>query len=101
MSDENEFPQKLAKKLPTGWMDETQSVDTKDLKKIIVDCEGNIYTIQKEKAVDEKLNAAKSIIKDLNGPYNEAKGVQSAKIQYCLWLMESRGIDLDSTEEKE
>ena len=33
-----------------------------ELKKIIVDCESNIYTLEDEKEKDEKLNAAKAII---------------------------------------
>lgn len=99
MSDtEDSFPEKLSKKLPTGWTDEIQSADTKELKKIMVDCMGNIHTIEKEKDSHEKLNAAKALIKEYMQPFNEAKGVQSAKIKYCLWLLESRGVNLDSTE---
>lgn len=98
---ENKFPEKFAKKLPTGFTDTVESKDTNDLKKIIFECEGNIYTIDKEKAADVKLNGAKELIKDLAAPYRDAMATQMAKIKYCLYLMENRGVNLDSTENED
>lgn len=99
MSEENsKFPEKFAKKLPTGFSDTVDSADSNQLKKIIVECEGNIYTINKEKAADVKLNGAKELIKDLSAPYREAAQAQAAKIQYCLYVLENRGVNLDNNE---
>ena len=92
------FPQKWAKKLPPGFQDEAASFDVDALKKVIVDCEGNLYTIAKEKAADAKLVAAREVMKDLSAGYREASGAQNAKIQYALYLLENRGVDLDATE---
>lgn len=103
-SDTNElkdaFPDKWSKKLPTGFKDEAASLSEVDLKKIIVECEGNLYTIEKEKAANVTLIAAKEVVKDIGGSFRDASACQSAKIKYVLFLLEGRGVDLDSTEEK-
>ncbi len=96
----NAFPEKWSKKLPAGFQDEAGALDEAGLKKIIVECEGNLYTIDKEKEADVKLAGAKEIVKDIAGGYREASGAQSAKIKFCLFLLDGRGVDLDSTETK-
>lgn len=98
MSDDNEFPKKWAKKLPTGFADDANSLSAADLKKTIFQSEANIYTIDKEKDGDHKLNGAKDLIKELNAPYADAKNAQMAKIKYCLWLLESKGENLENSD---
>jgi hypothetical protein len=93
--DDNMFPEKWLKKLPTGFSDDADAMSTEDLKKTIVSCENNMYNIDKEKENDEKLNAAKEIMKDLGIPYRDAKTCQSAKIKYCLYLLQGKGIDFE------
>ena len=99
MSDSNNdsatFPEKLLKKLPTGFSEDADSMSEDELKKTIINCENNIFTIEKEKAADVKLSAAKDISKELSGPYRDAKNCQDAKIRYCLYLLHGKGIDLD------
>lgn len=95
MSDA-QFPAKWLKKLPTGFTDTVESMSEEEVKKVIFESEGNIYTIEKEKDKDTKLNGAKDLVKEYSAAYNEAKSTQSAKIKYCLFLLESRGVDLDS-----
>lgn len=97
---ENAFPKKWADKLPPGFMDTAGSMDEDELKKVIVECEGNIYTIEKEKAKDVKLSAAKEMTKEISAPYRDASAAQTAKIKYVLYLLENRGVDLDSTEDE-
>lgn len=96
MSDDS-FPSKWLKKLPTGFTDTVESMSEEEVKKVIFESEGNIYTIEKAKDVDHKLNGARDIVKEYSAPYTEAKGAQSAKIKYCLFLLESRGVNLDSS----
>ncbi len=72
-----------------------------DLKKIIVECEGNLYTINKEKEADAKLSGAKEVVKSVSEPYKEALNCQQAKIQYALLCLESKGVDLDNKAEDE
>lgn len=94
----NNFPTKFLKKLPTGFVDEAGGMDTEQLNDCIVSAEGNIYTIDKEKESDSKLNAAKELAKDLGGAYRDARATQMAKIKYCLYLLEERGVELDNQE---
>lgn len=96
MSDNNDFPDKFYKKLPDGFADNAKAMKDDDLKKVIIEAEGNIYTIDKEKDSCDKLNAAKDLVKEISEPWRDAKACQTAKIKYALWLLESRGMDLDN-----
>jgi len=96
--EETLFPKKWNKviaQLPE-FKDIADAASEEDLKKIIVSCEGNIYTIDQEKDSDMKLNSAKEVVKDFSGPYRDALKVQMAKIKYALFLLEGKGVDLDN-----
>ena len=97
-NEPNVFPEKWAKVLKElpEFKDTADAASTEDLKKIIVTCEGNIYTIDKEKDDDTKLNAAKDLVKEYSAPYRDAIKVQTAKIKYALYLLEGKGVDLDN-----
>lgn len=92
------FPEKWAKVLKSlpEFKEIADAASTEDLKKIIVTSEGNIYTIEKEKTDDVKLNAAKELVKENSAPYRDAAKVQMAKIKYALFLLEGKGVDLDN-----
>ncbi len=101
MSNTNEpvtFPEKWAKVLKDlpEFKENADAASADDLKKIIVTSEGNIYTIEKEKSDDTKLNAAKELVKDYSGPYRDAIKVQTAKVKYALFLLEGKGEDLNN-----
>ncbi len=101
MSDNNDpvtFPEKWAKVLKDlpEFKDIADAASTEDLKKIIVNCEGNIYTVEKEKSDDHKLNGAKELVKEYSAPYRDAIKAQTAKIKYALFLLEGKGEDLDN-----
>lgn len=94
------FPEKFAKvidKLPE-FKDTADAASVEDLKKMIVTFEGNIYTVEQEKANDTKLNGAKELVKEFSEPYRDALKVQTAKIKYALFLLEGKGVDLDNKE---
>jgi hypothetical protein len=94
------FPEKWWKilaKLPE-FKETADAASTEDLKKIVVECEGNIYTIEKEKEVDNKLNGAKELVKEYSAPYRDAINAQTAKIKYALFLLEGKGANLDNKE---
>lgn len=95
------FPEKKKKKLPTGFSDEADTMSAEDLKKVIVESEGNIYTVEKEKELDTKLSAAKDLVKDLSSSYKEAISTMRAKIDYCLYLLEENGSQIGSPEEEQ
>lgn len=85
----------LIKKMPE-FKDTADAASVEELKKIIVECEGNIYTVNREEEADDKLTAAREVSKDLAAPYRDAKKTQQAKIQYALLCLESKGVDLDN-----
>lgn len=95
------FPEKWAKVLKDlpEFKENADAASTEDLKKIIVTSEGNIYTIDKEKAENTQLNAAKELVKDYSAPYRDAVKVQTAKIKYALFLLEGKGEDLNNKDD--
>ena len=91
---DNGFPSKYEKKLPTGFKDDADAFDTEKLKSTILECESNIVTVDRDMQENEELQALKNTLKDLSAGYREAKQAQTAKIKYCLHLLESRGVSL-------
>ncbi len=85
----------LIKKMPE-FKDTADAASVEELKKIIVECEGNIYTIDKDEDADMKLAAARENVKEWSAPYRDGKKAQQAKIQYALLCLESKGVDLDN-----
>ena len=85
----------IIKNLPE-FKDAADASSVDDLKKIIVECEGNLYTIEKEIEEDQQLAGAKEVVKEIAGPYRDAKKAQQAKIQYALLLLEGKGVDLNN-----
>ena len=97
-NDPTTFPDKYAKVLKElpEFKDTADAASTDDLKKIIITCEGNIFTMEKEKDEDVKLNGAKELAKEYAAPYRDAAKVQMTKIKYALFLLESKGVNLDN-----
>lgn len=91
---------KVLKEIPE-FKDTADSSSTDELKKIVMNSEGNIYTIEKEEESDEKLNAAREMTKEYSAPYRDAKKVQMAKIKYALFLLEGKGVNLDNKSDDE
>jgi hypothetical protein len=85
----------IIKDLPE-FKDAADASSVEELKKIIVECEGNIYTVEKEIEANVQLAAAKEVVKEMMDPYRDAKKTQQAKIQYALLLLEGKGVDLDN-----
>jgi hypothetical protein len=90
------FPEKWAKVLKEipEFKEIADAASADELKKTIVLSEGNIYTIEKEKDADVKLNAAREMVKEISAPYRDAAKVQTAKIKYALYLLEGKGVDV-------
>jgi hypothetical protein len=95
-TDPSIFPEKYAKVLKEipEFKDTADAASADDLKKIIVTSEGNIFTIEKEKDADVKLNGAKELVKEYSAPYRDAEKMQMVKIKYALFLLEGKGIDV-------
>lgn len=95
------FPEKWSKVLKEipEFKDTADAASTEELKQIVVQCEGNVYTIEKEKEADSKLNAARELVKEYSAPYRDAIKIQMAKIKYALFVLEGKGVDLNSKDE--
>jgi hypothetical protein len=91
-----EFADKWVKVLKTipEYKDIADAASVDELKKIIIQCEGNISTVEKEKNEDAKLAGAKEIVKEVGAPYRDAVKIQTVKIKYALFLLEGQGVDL-------
>jgi hypothetical protein len=87
------FPKKYRDKIE-DIMESLDSMDTEGLKKKILEAEKNIYEIVEAKSADEELMKAREHAKELGASYRDSKNIEFAKIQYCLYLLENRGISL-------
>lgn len=96
--DDQEFPKRKLDKLPAGWSDSANSMKEEELKKAIIEAVGNIHTINSDRDNDGPLQKAKEAAKDLGSSYRESKACQQAKVDYALFLLEGRGVDLDHTD---
>lgn len=83
----------IIKKMPE-FKATAEAASVEELKKIIVECEGNVYTVEKEMEADTTLAGYKEAVKDAVAPYRDGKKAQQAKIQYALFLLEGKGVDL-------
>lgn len=84
---------KVIEKMPE-FKELADAASVEDLKKIIVSCEGNLHDLAKEESANVKLSSARAIAKDESLQYREGRKAQNAKIQYALFLLESKGVDL-------
>jgi hypothetical protein len=93
---DNIFPDKFMKKIVDipDFVDGVSAAETDDIKKKILHIEGGLYEIDNAKEADQELTDAREKVKDLAKPYRESKGIETAKLKYCLYILESRGINL-------
>lgn len=84
---------KIIPRLPTGYAEDLDGADEARLRQEILRAVDSTAEVKAEREADEKLNAAKDLVKDLNSGYAEALRAQSAKIDYCKHLLLLRGKD--------
>lgn len=70
--------------LGNAFVENNDAVNEDVAAELIVKAEQKIKEIEEEQAADEKLAAAKNIVKDLNASYTSAKKYERAKINYLL-----------------
>ena len=90
------FPPKYMKKIADipELVDGINSMDTNEIKNKILEIEGHLYSIDNAKDADSELSSLREKVKQISAPYRESKGVETAKLKYCLYILESRGINL-------
>jgi hypothetical protein len=87
--------QKIVKKLPPEFVDAINGMKDEEIKQRILTCEQNLYDVEDAKEADEKLQAIKEEAKAYAAPYRETKNLETAKIKYCLFMLESRGVAIN------
>jgi hypothetical protein len=92
----NIFPKKYMSKIKDlpGFVDGIEGASTEEIKAKILLAEGHLYEIELEKEKNERLKELKEELKYITGPISEAKGIETAKIKYCIFMLEERGIEI-------
>lgn len=74
----------VKKTLSKSFVDNHENISEDVAGELIVKAEQKIREIEEERAADEKLMAAKQIVKDINGAYTSAVKYERAKISFLL-----------------
>ena len=91
------FPQKYKKKLnefAQGYEESAEAATTDDIKKLILTAEQNIFEIEHEMDNNASLLKLKEDLKKDMAPFSEAKATEMAKIKFCLWVLDERGVKI-------
>lgn len=83
---------KLRKKIPPDLIEDIEAMDEDQLRKRISESECNILESEKAKAADTELAALKAKVKEMSGPYNDAKKLQRAIAEYSACLLDKKGV---------
>jgi hypothetical protein len=93
------FPKNLATKLPAEFADNINAMSAEEINDRILEAEGNIYKVEDDLSSNEKILDAKAELKEMTGPYRDTKKQEAAKIKYCLWVLEERGLEIGKEQE--
>ena len=79
---------KAKKVLNKAFLDDNEDLAEDQAAELIVKSELRIKALKEEMEADEKLQAAKSIVKDLSSAYRETINYENAKVQWLLSKIE-------------
>jgi hypothetical protein len=92
MSEEkNEFPTKWLNKLPESIKDSVGSMSEDEIKDRIIEVEKGISQFEQDMEKDEKLAAAKQLVKELKETYTIPIKEHQVMIKFLVWNLEQRG----------
>lgn len=92
MSEENnDFPTKWLNKLPEAIKDSVGSMSDDEVKERIIDVEKGIAQFEQDMERDEKLAAAKQLVKELKETYTIPIKEHQIMIKFLVWNLEQRG----------
>lgn len=94
MAQDNSFPQKYTKKLTEEFISAVDQMSSDEIKARIITCEGHLFDIVGAKEADTKLQEARALAKELAAPYRDSKNEETAKLQYCIFVLQGRGVQL-------
>jgi len=70
--------------LSKSFIENIKDINVDQASEMIIKAEIKIKELKEEQANDEKLNAAKQIVTDLNAGYNSVIRMEQSKIQYLI-----------------
>lgn len=91
MSEQSDFPTKWLNKLPESVKDNVGSMTEDEIKNRIIDVEKAISQFEQDMEKDEKLAAAKQVVKDLKEAYTIPIKEHQIMIKFLVWNLEQRG----------
>lgn len=74
----------VKKVLSKSFVDNHESIDEDTAGSLIIQAEQKIKEISEERSADERLAAAKQMVKDMNSAYTAAIKYERAKIEFLL-----------------
>ena len=74
----------IKKVLSKSFVDNHEDINEDAASQLIIQAEQKIREIEEERSADERLTAAKQIVKDINSAYSSALKYERAKISYLL-----------------
>lgn len=88
---------KAKKILSKSFLDDNSNITEDEAAQLIVKAEQTVKNLTEEMEADENLNAAKQVVKDLQGAYKSALAYEHAKIRFLLERIED--INGESSDE--
>ena len=86
------FPEKSWNKLGENWRDAAPSKQTEELEQDIIKAVRSMALVSHTMGEDDKLKALVEEVKERKSFYTDTLGIEKAKIDYCVYLMNTRGI---------
>jgi hypothetical protein len=83
---------KMRKKLPPTFLDDLTKMDRAAIGAAIVSAEKEMSTLDETEDADEKLKAAKELLRDYSGPYREERSRIKAKLSYLALTLKEREL---------
>lgn len=71
-----------------------ENMSNDELKQRVLQSQMNLMESERSRKDDDALNKAKAKFDVLKGPYDDAKKLQTAVINYGILLLEERGVNL-------
>jgi hypothetical protein len=86
------FPDKSWNKLSEAWRDAAQAKQTDELERDLIKAVRNMSNTSFDMKNDSKLKALQDEVKELRSFYTETIDIERAKIDFCVFLFNSRGM---------
>ena len=86
------FPEKAWNKLSEPWREAAQAKQTEELEKDIIKAVRNMASTSFDMKNDDKLQATADLLKDKRSYYTETIDIEKAKVDFCVYLFNTRGM---------